>query len=30
MRLNAKEIYNKLLLEDKILELNGQIKFLSR
>ena len=27
MRLNAKEIYDKLILEDKILELNGQIKF---
>lgn len=27
MNLNAQEIYNKLMIEDKILELKGQIKF---
>lgn len=27
MRLTAQEIYNKLINEDKILELKGQIKF---
>ena len=27
MRLSAKEVYNKLIKEDKILELQGQIKF---
>ena len=27
MKLTAQEVYNKLMLEDKILEVKGQIKF---